>query len=132
MTLTHLNPPTLHTNPAFSQGVLVKGPCDLLFVGGQNGVGPDGAVVSEDVGTQAVQALRNVIAVLESVGATQADVAKLTVHVVAGTDVASTYRASQEVWGQHPTAITVLQVAGLARPDAFVEVDAVAQVPSDR
>lgn len=28
--------------------------------------------------------------------------------------------------GQHPTAITVLRVVGFARPDALVEIDAIA------
>jgi hypothetical protein len=40
------------------------------------------------------------------------------------------FSASQEVWGQHPTAITVLQVAALGRPEALVEIDAIAQVPA--
>jgi enamine deaminase RidA (YjgF/YER057c/UK114 family) len=130
MTLRHLNPDTLHASPAFSQGVLIEGPGALLVVGGQNGVDATGAVVSDELGAQTVQALRNVLAVLESVGASQADVAKLTIYLVAGGDVGQGYAAAQEVWGQHPTAITVLQVAGLARPDALVEIEALAQVPS--
>lgn len=36
--------------------------------------------------------------------------------------------AAAQVWGQHPTAVTVLQVAGLARPDCLVEIEALAQV----
>lgn len=130
MTLTHLNPATLPTNPVFSQGVRIAGPGDLLVVGGQNGIGPDGAVVSGDAGEQAAQALRNVLAVLDAAGATQADVAKLTVYLVAGNDPRAVYGAAQDVWGAHATAVTVLQVAGLARPDCVVEIEALAQVSS--
>jgi enamine deaminase RidA (YjgF/YER057c/UK114 family) len=33
------------------------------------------------------------------------------------------------VWGQHVTAITGAQVAGLGRPDALVEIEATAAIP---
>lgn len=41
-TVTHINPPDLHTNPAFSHGVLFSvGP--MIVVGGQNGTDSPGA-----------------------------------------------------------------------------------------
>lgn len=129
MTLTHINPETLHRNPAFSQGVLIEPPGALLVVGGQNGVDAQGVVVGDDVESQAAQALRNVLAVLASVGATQADVAKLTVYLATGSDAASVYTAAGQVWGRHATAISVLVVSGLARADCLVEIEALAQVP---
>jgi enamine deaminase RidA (YjgF/YER057c/UK114 family) len=126
MTITHLNPPTMHSNPAFSQGVRVDGAGALVVVGGQNGVDGTGAVVSAELGLQSAQALRNVLAVLEAAGATQDDVIKLTVYIVEGGDIREGFAAAQEVWGPHPTAISVLLVAGLARPDCLVEVEALA------
>ncbi|MFL1431589.1 MULTISPECIES: RidA family protein [unclassified Nocardiopsis] len=126
--LTHLNPAALHTNPAFSQGVRVDGG-SLVVVGGQNGTDATGAVVSDDLGEQTVQAFRNVLAVLAEAGADQTHVAKLTIHLKVGGDVTAGYRAAGEVWGPHPTAITVLQVAGFARPDVLVEIDALAVAP---
>lgn len=130
MTLTHLNPESMHHNPAFSQGVLVEGPGALVVVGGQNGVDSEGKVVGDDLRSQTAQALRNVITVLESAGCTQADVARLSIHLVAGSDINEGFVASREVWGQHATAITVLMVAALGRPDCLVEIEALAQVPS--
>ena len=56
--------------------------------------------------------------------------AKLTIYLQADVDLAAAYSAAAEVWGQHPTAITVLQVAALGRPEALVEIDAIAQVPA--
>jgi len=79
--------------------------------------------------TLTLQAFRNVVTVLESAGATPADVAKLTIHLVAPADISAGFAAAQEVWGDHPTAITVLQVVALARPDCLVEIEALAQVP---
>ena len=60
MTITHINPATLHTNPAFSQGVLVEGG-RTLYIGEQNGTDADG-IISGDFATQTRQALQNVLA----------------------------------------------------------------------
>ena len=129
MNLTHINPDTMHRNPAFSQGVLVEGLSKLLVVGGQNGVDATGQFVAADVGGQTAQALRNVLAVLAAAGATQENVIKLTIYLVAGQSIEAGFRASQEVWGYHATAITVLYVAAFARPGILVEIEALAALP---
>jgi 2-iminobutanoate/2-iminopropanoate deaminase len=128
MELVHVNPDSLPKSPAFSQAVLVKSPAAMLYVGGQNGISADGSLAGDDIATQTEQALANVIAVLASVGASPAQVAKLTIYIVQGQDVRAGFAASQKVWGPHPTAITVLIVAGLAVPGALVEIDAVCAV----
>lgn len=130
MTLTHLNPPTMHTNPAFSQGVIIDGGV-LIVVGGQNGTDDTGQVISSDIGEQAAQAFRNVLTVLADAGVDQRHVAKLSIYLKSGGDVAAAYRSAAAVWGQHPTAITVLQVAGFARPEVHVEIEALAVVESN-
>ena len=130
MTLTHINPDSMNRSPAFSQGVLVEGPGSLLVVGGQNGVDASGRVVSADAEEQTVQALRNVVTVLESAGCTQADVARLAIYLADGVDVDAAYAAAQTVWGPHPTAITVLFVSDVGPEGALVEIEALAQVPT--
>jgi enamine deaminase RidA (YjgF/YER057c/UK114 family) len=128
MTITHLNPDALHASRAFSPGTVTAAGSRLVFVGGQNGVDREGVVVGDSIGAQTEQAMSNVLAVLAAAGAAPADVAKLTVHVVAGNDVAEAFAGAQSVWGPHPTAVTVLIVAGLADPRFLVEVDAIAAV----
>jgi len=128
MTITRLEPAALPRNPAFCPGTAVHGPGRLIFVGGQNGIDAHGVVVGEDLASQTKQALRNVLAVLAEAGATQKDVAKLTVYVVHGHDPRAAYAASGEVWGAFPTAVSVLIVAGLANPAFLVEVEAIAHV----
>ncbi|MCS0498611.1 RidA family protein [Protaetiibacter mangrovi] len=123
--IEHLNPGTLHRNPAFSQGTIVPAG-RLLFVGEQNGVDGSGELVGPGLGEQTVQALRNVLAVLEEAGASPEDVAKLTIYLDAAVDPNAAYAASMEVWGPRATAVTVLKVAGLGRPGALVGVEAVA------
>ena len=128
MEITHLNPSSLHTNPAFSQGVLVRGGHDMLYVGGQNGADASGAIVEGGLGPQTEQALKNVLAVLAEVGADQTNVVRLAIYLAEGQDANAGYAASAKVWGPHPTAITVLSVAQFARPDVLVEIEAIAAV----
>jgi enamine deaminase RidA (YjgF/YER057c/UK114 family) len=126
MEITHLNPDSLHKNPAFSQGVLARGVHDTLYVGGQNGTDATGAIVEGGLGAQTEQALRNVLAVLAEAGADQSNVVRMAVYVAAGQSVDEGFGASMRVWGPHATAITVLFVAALGRPEALVEIEAVA------
>jgi 2-iminobutanoate/2-iminopropanoate deaminase len=128
MTITHLNPAALHTNPAFSQGVRIDGG-SLLVVGGQNGTDAHGEIVSADLSEQTAQAFRNVLAVLAEAELDQRHVAKLSIYMAPGADATAGYAAAADVWGNHPTAITVVQVAGFARPDVLVEIDALAVIP---
>lgn len=124
MTVTHLNPAALHRNPAFSQGTIAPAG-RMLYVGEQNGT--DGAgQIAGGLEEQTVQALRNVLAVLDEGGATVDDVVKLTIYLAESADANEAFRASAEVWGMHPTAVTVLKVPSLGRPEALVGVEAIA------
>lgn len=124
---THVDPVELYSNPAFTQGVIAPaGP--TLYVGGQNGTDATGTLL-DGFEAQTTQAMRNVLSVLAAAGTGPEHVVKLTIYLVAGVDIRAGFAASQSVWGGHRTAITVLTVAGLARPDALVEIDAVAIIP---
>ncbi|QEO13976.1 RidA family protein [Agromyces intestinalis] len=129
MNIEHLNPPALHTNPAFSQGVLVRGDHDTLYVGGQNGTDASGQIVPGGLAAQSAQAIRNVLAVLEAAGADQTNVVHLTITLLSGESFQDGYSAVIPIWGMHPTAITGTQVSALARPDALVEIEAIAAIP---
>lgn len=126
MQITHVNPDPLFKTLAFSQAVTVEGASKITFVGGQNGINIDGELVGDDLATQTEQALGNVLECLRAVGASQDDVVKLTINIVEGQDVNLGFAASQKIWGEHPTAISVAIVAALAVPGALVEIDAVA------
>jgi len=128
MKITHLNPDTMHKNPAFSQGVSVEGAAKMIYVGGQNAVDSEGKVIGDDVATQTEQAFKNVLAVLAAAGATQENVVKLTIHLLQGGPIEQAFGAAQRVWGRHPTAISVLQVAALANPRFLVEIAAIAAI----
>ena len=131
MPLTHVNPDGLTRSPAYSQAVRVPAGYATIHVGGQNGVGPDGALVGIGLGEQTRQALANVRACLEAAGASPADVVKWTILCVEGAPLAEGLCAFTETWPQDapPAAITVAFVASLAVPDAMVEIEALAAVP---
>jgi 2-iminobutanoate/2-iminopropanoate deaminase len=124
--ITHHNPDTMYNNPAFSQAVSVQGAATIVYVGGQNGITPDGQLAGADLGAQTEQALKNVLEALRAAGASQENVVRLGIYIVEGQDVNTGFAASQRVWGLHPTAITGVVVAGLAVPGALVEIEAVA------
>lgn len=126
MAIDHLNPDSLFRSPAFSQGTVIPAGSSVVIVGGQDGVGADGQLVGEGIAAQTEQAMRNLLAVLEEAGAGPADVAKLTIYLVEGVDVNEAFGASRSVWGDQPTAVSVVFVRGLGVPGALVEVDAIA------
>jgi enamine deaminase RidA (YjgF/YER057c/UK114 family) len=129
MGVRHINPEGLHRSPAFSQAVVVEQPAKTIYIGGQNGVDADGKVVGPTVGEQAGQAFRNLATILESEGASLANIVHWTIAVVDGHSFDEGVAAFQQVWhrADPPPAITVHVVAGLA-PGVLVEIDAVAVV----
>jgi enamine deaminase RidA (YjgF/YER057c/UK114 family) len=129
MGVRHINPEGLHRSPAFSQAVVVEQPAKTIYIGGQNGVGPDGKIVGPTVGEQSERAFRNLATILESEGATLANIVHWTIAVVQGQSFDEGVAAFQRVWNRAdpPPAITVHVVAGLA-PGFLVEIDAVAVV----
>ena len=127
MTITHINPDSLHKNPAFSQGTIVE-TGRTLYVGGQNGTDASGEIVEGGIAAQTAQALRNVLAVLAEAGAGPQDVARLAIYLAPDADLMEGFAVVGEVWGPHPAAVTVLRV-GIGRPGALVEIEAVAALP---
>jgi enamine deaminase RidA (YjgF/YER057c/UK114 family) len=129
MTTRHINPEGLHRSPAFSQAVVVEQPAKTIYIGGQNGVDADGKVVGPTLGEQTLQAFRNLATILESEGASLANIVHWRIATVEGHSFDEGVAAFQQVWNaaDPPPAITVHVVAGL-NPGCLVEIDAVAVV----
>ncbi|MER6514096.1 RidA family protein [Nonomuraea sp. NPDC001636] len=125
MTVRHINPEGLHRSPAFSQAVVMEQPANTIYIGGQNGVDDDGKVVGPTVEEQSRQIFRNLAAILESEGATLANIVHRRIAVADG----HSFAAFQEAWNRNdpPPPITVHAVTGL-NPGCLVEMDAVAVV----
>jgi reactive intermediate/imine deaminase len=124
---TPLAPPPM---PVFSQGVRKGG---ILQVSGQGGVDPaTGTYASlDDVGLQTTQTLHNVLAILESAGATLDDVVMLRVYLTEREHFAAMNEAYTAFLnperlpsGILPARTTVFVTLPL--PEMLVEIDALA------
>jgi enamine deaminase RidA (YjgF/YER057c/UK114 family) len=91
-TLTHLNAERVPTSSAFSHAVAVAGDGRTVYVGGQNGVGPEGTIAT-GIRAQTVQALRNLEAVLAAAQTTLERVVNWNVLVVAGASLTDAFDA---------------------------------------
>ena len=130
-TLEHPHPEGLLHNPAFSQVVVASGR-RTIYTAGQVSIDERGTLVGAgDLAAQTAQAMRNVGLALSAVGASYADIVKITTYVV---NYKPEYRA---VIGKArapffadgtPPASTLVGVAALALPEWLVEIEAVAVV----
>ena len=133
MRTTAMNPETIASPGGnYSHAVRIEtGDGALLFVSGQVAFDADGALVGDgDMARQTEQAFENLKAILEANGGTFDDVVKLSTFM---TDI-SQLRAMRDVRARYlpdpPPASTTVEVSGLFRPEALIEVEAVAAIPS--
>jgi 2-iminobutanoate/2-iminopropanoate deaminase len=100
---------------------------DWLITSGQVGVGADGKMVPGGVSDETRQAIRNVAALLESEGASLADVRKTTVFLRHMRDFALMNDAYADEFGDNRPARSCVAVVELPAV-ALVEVEAWAYV----
>jgi len=102
----------------------------LIFVAGQVGLNDDGSI-PPDAATQIDNAFRRLAAILTEAGASMGDLVELvSYHVRIGEQLAAFREIkSRHVPAPYPTW-TILEVAGLARPDLVIEIKAVAVDPA--
>ena len=132
MSVEVLNPDGLPQPDLYRQVAVAHG-SRLVFLAGQVGRDAHGDPVgTNDLAAQAEQALRNVDVALRAVGATFADVAKLTVYVVnwspemmptLGEGVG---RAIGDLDIDLLRPMTLIGVVSLGEPDLLIEIEATA------
>ena len=102
----------------------------LIFVSGQGATDPaTGRIVSEGVGQQTEQCLRNVQSILEAAGSSLQHVLRCGVFLMDIGEVANMNAAYSRMFGDHRPARTTVQVAGLPGEGLRVEIDAIAYKP---
>ena len=110
---------------------------DLVIVAGQVGLGAEGRVAGDDVGSQTKQALENVRTVVEAAGCTMRDVVRLQTFLTRPSDIGGFMKARGEVFPTYfPDKVyppnTLLVVSRLVRPELLVEIEAMALRPRRR
>jgi enamine deaminase RidA (YjgF/YER057c/UK114 family) len=128
--IQRLRPSGLVVSPAFSHVAVVPPGATTIYVGGQNAVDADGALVgADDVAAQSIRALANAKVALQSVGASVDDVVQWTVLIVDGADLGAAYGSiASDLASDEPALVTAARVAGLGMPGALVEISAIAAV----
>lgn len=113
----------------YSHAASVPGRSRLVWTSGQVAISADGTVAALDWEAQTRLVFQNLGVVLKSAGAAWEDVFKLTYYVV-GTSALDVIRAVRDefVDVNRPPTSSLVQVAGLFRPDLLIEVEAVAAV----
>jgi enamine deaminase RidA (YjgF/YER057c/UK114 family) len=109
---------------------VVTGAGQWVAIAGQVALDADGNLVGEgDMEAQTRQVFANLDAALKAAGATWADVVKLNLFLtdITGLPVIRQVR-DQYVDTANPPASTAVQVVGLFRPEALVEIEAYAVI----
>lgn len=106
--------------PAYSVGIRHG---DMVFVSGMTGVKPGTQdIIDGGVAVQTRQALENIRTVLETGGASMADVGECTVFLLDMADYAAMNGVYIEFFKVNPPARATLAVSALPRPAARVEI----------
>ena len=99
---------------------------DLVYLSGCGPVDADlNLVGGEDVAAQARQVFLNMLAILEAVGATFADILKVTVYLTDVNDRVAIGPVRKEFFGASKPASTLIGIKELAVPGMKIEVEAV-------
>jgi len=128
----YVDPDGLPKNPAFTQAVIVTGSVKTVYVGMQNAVDANGAIVGMgDIAAQTERTLMNVQICLEACGAGPEHLIQWNIYVAQGQPIQPGVEAFQRWWGNRPHAPlnSVLLVPDFARPGLLVGIDAIAVVP---
>ena len=129
MTVERINPEAMHSNPAFTQMIVMPANARTAIIGGQNAVNAKGEIVGQgDFAKQTEQALKNLVTCLEAVDATVDDLIQVKIYMKEGQDLRAGFGEWMKIWGQrtNPPLVTGLFVSGLANPDYLIEIEATA------
>jgi enamine deaminase RidA (YjgF/YER057c/UK114 family) len=135
VTIERINPAELATPSGFSHAVAAPGG-RLIFLAGQTGYTPDGAIVGGGLVPQFEQALSNLLTALRAAGGEPTDLVSLTIYAV---DLAAYREQAREIgqaWrrlcGPDYPAMAAVGVSRLWDTTALVEVQGIAVAGATR
>jgi enamine deaminase RidA (YjgF/YER057c/UK114 family) len=127
--IDYINPESMVNHRGYSHAVSVTGNHQTIYIGGQNAIDENGALVGKDnLKKQTEQVLTNIGKILEETDAKLENVVKFNIYLVPGQNPQDGFQVFQEKWGNNPNypVITIIFVAGLGNPDWLIEIDAMA------
>lgn len=118
-----INPASSHSTRGYSQAVQVG---NTVYISGQVGLDREGKLVGlDDPVAQARQAVENIKAILDEVGAGPENIVKMTTFVTDRANWGAILKEIGRVTAKHSPAYTSVLVAGLLLPGTVVEIEAV-------
>ena len=131
VSIERINPGDLAQPSGFSHAIAATGG-HLVFLAGQTGYSPDGAIVGGGLVPQFEQALANLLAALRAAGGEPTDLVSLTIYAVNLAEYRAQAREIGQAWrrlcGRDYPAMAAVGVSRLWDTDALVEVQGIAVV----
>jgi 2-iminobutanoate/2-iminopropanoate deaminase len=110
----------------YSHAVEAPASARWLHISGQVGIKPDGNL-AEGLEAQMAQAWQNILAILKAADMDRSDLVKITAFLTSeSADVALFRDVRDRMLGPAKPASTLMVVAGLAKPEYLVEIEAIA------
>lgn len=109
----------------YSHGIEVPPGARLVFCSGQLGIAPDGAVPPDCAG-QTKLCFDNIFAILAAAGMGPADIVRINAFVTGREHLKPYMDVRNALFDEPYPASTLMMVAGFARPEFVVEIEAVA------
>jgi enamine deaminase RidA (YjgF/YER057c/UK114 family) len=114
----------------YANGVAASG--TQVFIAGQIGWNEEARMTSDRFAEQAIQALRNVLAVLREAGGQPEHLVRMTWYVTDKREYLASLKeigqAFRELIGDYDIAMSAVQVVALIEDDAKVEIEATAVI----
>lgn len=107
----------------YAQAVVHKGGGERLVISGQVGVKPDGSL-AQGFEAQAEACWASILGCLKAAGFDVKHLVKVTTLVTEPGRTAAARAIRDRVMAGHTCASTYIQVAGLARPEMLIEIEA--------
>jgi enamine deaminase RidA (YjgF/YER057c/UK114 family) len=131
VSIERINPGDLAQPSGFSHAIAATGG-RLIFLAGQTGYAPEGAIVGGGLVQQFEQALGNLLAALQAAGGAPGNLVSLTIYAVDLAEYRARAREIGKVWrrlcGREYPAMAAVGVSRLWDSDALVEVQGIAVV----
>lgn len=129
-----INPEALGEPRGWNNGMLADPGGRVLFIAGQTATAPDGTIMSREFVAQTAIALEKIVTIVREAGGAPEHIGRLTFFVADmhayRTGLKPLGEAYRAIMGRHFPAMALVEVKSLVDPDALVEIEATAVVPS--
>jgi reactive intermediate/imine deaminase len=121
-----IRPAGIAPTPAFFAPAVRVG--NTVYVSGQLARDAAGAITG-GMGVQTRKCLENIRTILHAAGARMEHIVKLTAFMTDMGRAPEAWAVREEYFSAHPPASTGVEVKALTRPEALIEIEAIAVIP---